>query len=470
MEQADISTAKKLLDAERYAEARAMLESLVQADPKSFKAQGLLAMTLLKMNALDEASALYEQLVYDNPADPTLRLNLGSAYLRLEKFDKAADQLQIVLDFEPDHKKAQSLLGAAFAKLGNYEEAQTLFIRCGNVRMAERMEQAIRKRNADAQGAPTVVAAPPPPKSSSWDQVIEVSAPVSGAPHKAAAAAPQPPAAAAVPKSTSGSGNAYLEGEGYRPNQPPAEQPAEKEKEEEPSEKFQKVVGNARFNSELFGLGASGGSANNKRKPSLIPLDDVATPFKIGTPVEILVEKKINTRISGLMISTGDITFTPIDINPSAASSQKNSTSGREQMLTLLGNGTLSISPMGRTFVAIQLRAELAYFQSSYVYAFESSLTYESSSLPIGNKKHMDFVYMKGTGNILLALPGPLFTKSISTDVCQLPRECLVGWKGRLLPQMPTFPENCQHIADELELVEIRGTGTVLFTVDAMKD
>lgn len=470
MESNEVSAAKKLLESGKLDDAKAMLDVALKDDPKSSIARGLMATTLLKMGKLDESIALYEQLVYDNPADPPLRLNLGSAFLMAKRFEEAVDQLLIVLDFEPDHKKALGFLGAAYANLGRYEEAQSLFIRCGNTKMAEKMEKSIRENAASSSSKPAKAAPPsvePTPVAKALPD--EPLASVAGVP----AAEPVTPDQTSRTEVRNGQKEP---GEEDFAEDPFAGKGDDKDSAYEPEqgERFQQVEDSVtRFNSAEFIGGADGSDggasqtapSTKKRHKSLVPADGANLPYKIGRPVEIEISKKMHTRISGLMISTGNLTFTPLEL--SSAGSFNVEGNGRDQMLTILGDGTLSIAPEGRVFVAIQLRNELAYFQDRWIYSFEPSLQHEVSCIPFG-KKPLSFMYLQGTGSLLLALPGPLLSKSVSNDVCQLPKERIVGWKGRLLPQLPTFPENCQQIVEDLDLVEMRGTGTILFTLDSL--
>lgn len=570
MESNDFSAAKKLLEAGKLEDAKALLTAKLQEDSKSSIAKGMLATTLLKLGQLDQSIALYEELVYDNPADPPLRLNLGSAFLMAKRFEEAVDQLLIVLDFEPDHKKALGFLGAAYANLGRFEEAQTLFIRCGNMKMAEKMERSIRERDSAASttvGAGTVAAmsspkshpsstseskggAPKAEKASDTEADSTTStenAPLTNPasiPSSKVAQAETSPQTVAMDKSTSVRAKkesatvALTEGKSDRQeavtlrptpvanatpssennstptanktsaaksnNSTPsffAKSPGTKVSKESDFSKdfkglsaksqpeildngslqnvalFQKVEGNVAYFNSQNAIESRANGTTNASPPNgssaatsgddFISVGNAKLPYRIGRSVEILIRKKLHTRISGLMISAGNLTFSPLTLPTGgiATDESEDEDMGKAQLLTIQGNGSLNIAPEGRTFVAIQLNNDRICLRRKWVYAFSPDLNYEisvSSSSP--GKKPLCLLQLKGTGSLLLALPGSLFSQSISDDVCQLPQERLVGWKGNLHAQLPNFSKNGQHLADDLDLIEMYGTGTLLFT------
>lgn len=505
MEPAELTAAEKLLGAGDLAGAKAKIEAFLASDPKSFKAQGLLAMTLFKMNLFDEAIRLYEQLVHDNPTDPTLRFNLGIVCVKAERFEQAVNQLEIVLDFEPDHKKAQSYMGVALAHLGALEQAQACFIKAGNLKMAEKMEDAIRKRDAEQKAPKPGLAepeVPPAPVPGPAQKAAPEASPSSSGPGEESSrlltALPVPPGdeggvildaepaeeeeidisdvGTAAPRAKGAAEGAEAEqaeafmndvfaspeeGQQGYVTDPSATAPAQAACGSE-SVPLEKIEGATRFNSQKIVLDTA--SQRTVRFKSLVPAGDANSPYRIGAPTEIRVEESINTRIRGLLISDGSLSFRPVPKPEEGAFVLAES--GRDMMLTVQGRGCLLIAPMGRVFVSIQMRDELAFFQTDWLFSYESSLKCRLNSLPVGNSKNLTFAYLQGTGHLLLALPGPLFSRTISDGICTLPRERIVGWQGSLLPQTPIFPDSTQSIADDLELVEMRGSGHVLFTLD----
>ncbi|GEM_PF-1707349 len=497
MEPAELTAAEQLLGAGDLAGAKSKIEAFLASDPKSFKAQGLLAMTLFKMNKFDEAIRLYEQLVHDNPTDPTLRFNLGIACVKAERFEQAVNQLEIVLDFEPDHKKAQGYMGVALGRLGSLEQAQACFIKAGNLKMAEKMEDAIRKRDAERKEAeqkakaPSEAPAPVPPaqaqaKASAEDETrLQTALPVAPGDEgsgKILDAEPAEETAEDVDLSDVGVNAAQAKSQGADSEQAEAfmsdvfTHPEEGQKryvtDPAPTEAvdtssgesipLERIEGATRFNSQKIVIGSA--TQRTVRFKSLVPAGDTNSPYRIGAPTEIRVEGTINSRLRGLMISDGNLSFMPVP-KPEEGAFELVET-GRDMMMTIQGRGCMLIAPMGRVFVSILMRDELAFFQTDWLFSYENSLKCRLNSLPVGNSKNLTFAYLQGTGHLLLALPGPLFTRTINDGVCALPRERIVGWQGSLLPQAPIFPDCTQSIADALELVEMRGSGHVLFTLD----
>lgn len=471
--------AERLLGEGKLAEAREIFERLHAEDPKSAKVQGLLALTLFKMSEFERAAELYEQLVHDNPIDPTLRINLGLVCVKSQKFERAIEELEIALDLDPEHKKAQSYLGLALAQIGQYARAQACFIRAGNLNMAERMEQALKESGGDVPvaGDRPAEAAGSPPETGAG-AMAEMAEEI---PDAQAAAVPEVAGGAAPPAEWRDELTVEIidgievdsdvelaeamEAEAFGESAP-AEVEAldiDLDSADAPgarldSPPIQQVVGKVRFNSKHFDsldmVGTQTTLAGNEG-------DD---PFVLGAPVEIRVRGELFSRIGGLLIATGELGFAPVQKRFQGTSIDQMFGSGEKQVLRVLGDGALAIAPEGKTFVSIQLRGETAFFQERWLYAFEKSLSFENGRIPLIRDRELELVYLSGTGCLLLALPGPLLSKSVQESSCHMPLDRVVGWYGRLIPRVATFPEDSQAIADALTLVELSGRGVVLFT------
>lgn len=460
--------AERLLGEGKLAEARAIFERLHAEDPKSAKIQGLLALTLFKLNEFEPAASLYEQLVHDNPIDPTLRINLGLVYVKSQKFERAIEELEIALDLDPEHKKAQSYLGLALAQVGQYERAQSCFIRAGNLNMAERMEQSLKENGAGATagdpagdvalredqeerlppGAPSSPAGEERALSEGSDALsleivdgVEVDGDVEVAEAMAVESFGGDAAVSAEVEALDIDIESADQGVAQRDVQP-----------------IQQVVGKVRFNSKHFD------SLDMMGVQTTLAVSDGDDPFVLEDPVEIRVRSELFSRIEGLLIATGDLGFAPIQKRFQGTSIDQLFGRDENQMLRVLGEGALAIAPEGKTFISIQLRGETAFFQEKWLYAFEKTLSFENGRIPLVRDKELELVYLNGKGRLLLALPGPLLSRSIQETSCHIPLDRVVGWYGRLIPRVATFPEGSQNIADALTLVELTGSGVVLFT------
>lgn len=465
-----IADGERLLGEGKLAEAREIFERLHAEEPKSAKIQGLLALTLFKLNDFERAAALYEQLVHDNPIDPTLRINLGLVYVKSQKFERAIEELEIALDLDPEHKKAQSYLGLALAQVGQYERAQSCFIRAGNLKMAERMEQALKEDGGEMPAAGAAITAEA--DGDDAQRPGEVAGPASSSARAGEHQAEKNDAlsveivdgievdgeaviAEAMAIGTFEDGDAVsAEVEALDIDIESAEPTAAHRN----SKPIQQVVGKVRFNSKHFD------SLDMVGVQTTLAASDGEDPFVLEDPIEIRVKGELFSRISDLLIATGELGFAPIQKRFQGTPIDQMFGRDADQMLRVLGDGTLAIAPNGKTFVSIQLRGETAFFQEKWLYAFEKSLSFENGRIPLVRDKELELVYLNGMGRLLLALPGSLLSKSVQESSCHVPLDRVVGWYGRLIPRVATFPEDSQSIADALTLVELTGRGVVLFT------
>ncbi|MDR0965068.1 MAG: tetratricopeptide repeat protein [Myxococcales bacterium] len=435
--------AARLLGEGKLPEARQLLERLIVDEPKSAKIRGLLALTLFKMNVYDQASVHYERLVHDNPIDATLRVNLGLVYVKSENAARAIEELEIALDLEPDHKKAHGYLGLALAQVGQYERAQSCFIRAGNLSMAERMEQALKDK-ADSR---------PPQASLDANSALVSARTNTEAPIRATGGV-----FASEPALESAAIELDAEAVAQAPKAASAETRGAR------SDRIQTVVGKLRFGAEGISLS---GPPDSQAVPSIGEGD--GDPFALGAPgapVEVHVRHELHSRLNGLLVAMGELNFTPLQKRFQGAPIEQPFGRGQARMLRVSGQGALSLAPQGKTFVSARLTGQAAFFQEKWLYAFEPSLSFENGRIPIVRDRELELVYLNGTGHLLLSLPGPLLARPIRDTACYLPLEGLVGWSGRLVPRAAPFPEENgqQPTADTPTLVELTGSGVVLFT------
>ena len=441
---AAIANAERLLGAGKLDEARAILERLHAEDAKSAKIQGLRALTLFKLNDFEHAATLYEQLVHDNPIDPTLRINLGLVYVKGKKFERAIEELEIALDLDPEHKKAQGYLGLALSQTGQYARAQACFIRAGNLNMAERMEQAMKN------GAGTPSSEVPVSK----EAVAEEASRDSGATE-------QPTV------------------EADKADRQPVTDDEGKEAEESGGEflPVESVEEGASVDVDVLDLDAAAASearvrARHCRFESLealeaqgaLALKESAASFVLGDTIQIQVRQEVFSRVNGLLIATGGLEFTPLQKRFQGAAVERMFGTGDDQMMRVAGEGALVVDPAGKTFVSIRLRAETVFFQEQWLYAFESSLSFENGRIQLAGDRKLSLVCLSGSGCVLLALPGPVLSRAIKSSTCQVPLTRIVGWHDELVPRAMSLSNASQPLSDAQTLVELSGKGVVLLT------
>src|SRR6185436_9540310 len=79
------------------------------------------------------------------------------------------------------------------------------------------------------------------------------------------------------------------------------------------------------------------------------------------------------------------------------------------RMVRASGQGVLYLEPAERrTFLAVDLADESAYFREECVFAFEEPVMYENGRVPSDVAPDLDLVHLRGQGKVLLSLPGAL--------------------------------------------------------------
>lgn len=90
-----------------------------------------------------------------------------------------------------------------------------------------------------------------------------------------------------------------------------------------------------------------------------------------------------------------------------------------------------------RTFQAVDLGDESAYFRDERVFAFEEPVMFENGRVPSEVAPDLDLVHLRGNGKVLLKLSGPLRSVRVGMEeAVTVPVEHLVGWQGNLTPRV----------------------------------
>ncbi len=459
----------ELLAAGRIHEAQPFLERAHQLQPRMEKAQNLLGLCYFKLGLFDRAAELYEMLVRDNPVDPTLRVNLGLVYLKTNALQRAAREFETATDLAPEHQKAQNYLGLALAQMGEYGRAREHFLLAGSEVMAEKMSRAIAG-DAYARPAPAptargkapaeeaavapspVESAPPAPEEEELrfaeDEgpsalASSTPGPASAAPSRPGDTSAQEPPPESAFEETSAAGAA---------SSPPASVPVTK-------------VQLRRVSSESLGTPAVApswgeGVAAGLPAPAVTPavptdgavaslaelaasvvLDgtDASRPFRSGTDCfAVAVEGELLTRLDGLVALGGQVSFTPEMKRFRGRATDKSFGEGAARMVRARGQGVLYLAPAeARTFLAVDLGDDSAYFRDECVFAFEEPVMFENGRVPSDIAPDLDLVHLRGQGRVLLSLPGPLRSVPVRQErPVTVPLAHLVGWQGNLTPRM----------------------------------
>ncbi|MFY2557705.1 tetratricopeptide repeat protein [Corallococcus terminator] len=459
----------ELLAANKVIEAKEFLERAHQLQPRNEKAQNLLGLCYFKLGLFDRAAELYEMLVRDNPVDPTLRVNLGLVYLKTNALQRAVREFETATDLSPEHQKAQNYLGLALAQMGEYGRAREHFLLAGSDQMADKMSRAIAGENY-SRPAPAPVSPPVRPEP----------------PAPAREVAPPPAATAAAPREeeirfaedegpsalgdTDGDGDegpvltaVPEETVDIDEEPPPAVAPSPREEPLRdaatvptpvPLTKLQLTKVAATRSPEAAAKGATvaprpetSGAPPSSTAPLLselapsLSLDDErgGRPFVLGEGrFSVAVDGELLTRLEGVVALQGQVTFQPEMKRFRGRATDKPFGDGPSRMVRARGRGVLHLEPAERRiFLAVDLGEDSAYFRDENVFAFEEPVMFENGRVPSDIAPDLDLVHLRGQGQVLLNLPGPLRSVLVRQDApVTVPLTHLVGWQGNLTPRV----------------------------------
>lgn len=110
-------------DAGHFAEAAALLESLLPHAPESFEAHELLGLVYTEESQDALANPHLEKAVRLKPASAAARTNLATNLIHLGKLQEAQEQLKKAVALEPQNYDANHDLGELYVRMGNLTEA-----------------------------------------------------------------------------------------------------------------------------------------------------------------------------------------------------------------------------------------------------------------------------------------------------------------------------------------------------------
>lgn len=120
-------------------------------DPNIDKAHYLLANSLYQQNRIEDAMVEYQKAIKLNPFLTKAYNNLGTILASQGKYEEAIAQYQQALQIEPQFAIAFYNMGIAFLQIKEYNQglfylatAKNLFIRSGNLRLAQATEKYIQ--------------------------------------------------------------------------------------------------------------------------------------------------------------------------------------------------------------------------------------------------------------------------------------------------------------------------------------
>ncbi|AKF82422.1 TolA protein [Myxococcus fulvus 124B02] len=162
-------------------------------------------------------------------------------------------------------------------------------------------------------------------------------------------------------------------------------------------------------------------------------------PFALGEGrFRIAVETELLTRLDGLVALEGQLAFQPEMKRFRGRATDKPFGDGASRMVRARGRGVLHLEPSERrTFLAVDLGEDSAYFRDENVFAFEEPVMFENGRVPSDIAPDLDLVHLRGQGQVLLSLPGPLRSVAVRLEApVTVPLTHLVGWQGNLTPRV----------------------------------
>ncbi|MCY1022003.1 tetratricopeptide repeat protein [Pyxidicoccus sp. MSG2] len=166
---------------------------------------------------------------------------------------------------------------------------------------------------------------------------------------------------------------------------------------------------------------------------------DAAHPFMLGEgSFSVAVDGELLTRLDGLVAFSGQLAFQPEMKRFRGRATDKSFGEGPARMVRARGKGVLYVEPSEkRTFLAVDLGDESAYFRDECIFAFEEPVMFENGRVPSDIAPDLDLVHLRGQGRVLLSLPGPLRSVPVALDgAVTVPLTHLVGWQGNLTPRV----------------------------------
>jgi uncharacterized protein (AIM24 family) len=511
-------TGGELLTAGKVIEAKDHLERAYQLQPKNEKSQNLLGLAYFKLGMFDRAAEIYEALVKDNPVDHTLRINLGLVYLKTGALQRAVREFEIAVDLAPEHKKAQNYLGLALAQAGEYGRAKDAFVAAGSEPMVEKMarilsgEEAPPPRNEEAsasngQGGAKLNGHPRHDSaltqqnwSSHADQgqgeEIQVSGDGQGDPpeedfgnvmiggEEEAQEGSSPEAAFdSVAPEREPSVKDSLSERMRVPELPPepktpvrlvpkpvvAAAAAVNEPVTPPAaivtpDGF--IAPNPHSHTAVSKVGpVPVMELSQLTKASRLGESSMEMPFHVAPDaLTMTVGESVRTRLVNLIAATGTLEIGPEMKRFRGRPTDKPFGSAETQLMRVIGRGVLVFHPGKQHWLPIHLGEDSAYFREEVVFSFEESVMFENGRVPSEFAPDLDLVHLRGSGQVLLCLPGPVRSVAVSMErPVTVPAQQLVGWQGSLTPRIVPLVQ-APSVGISMAGVQLTGEGVALVT------
>lgn len=536
MEQA-VATGSEQLKQGRLDLAQVSFREALAQDPENARILALLGLTYFRGQQFNEARPIYEQLVERAPTDASHRLNLGLVYLKVNEHEKAIVALEASRALDPSQGRAVNYLGLAYARAGRYAEAYRSFLIAGQNELAIEIESNLTTAERDGihsqlgrtpQGpiatAASVAVAPQPqiavartvtpqPSVSRTPTPEPRAKPPSAPPKGKPAFDPQlshpeivierlaPDAKPGPNMVPARSGASVIDA---RPSEPAPGAPQLPSKDAvKMSESMQFVLpkedaapapvsGHSMISQQIAVVQPSASGTSAQRTASggtpprpltelatdeLLRPDDGNDPFEISASGALIIRvtDRVLTRLEGVHITGGDLQYDFAMRRSRGHQTEERFDFGGTPLHTVSGHGYLVAVPGKRVFSAVTLDDDILYLREDLVFAFETSLRWESGNVP-GMRGKLPVVQFRGDGAVAVRLTRPLVRiKLPPSGVVFVDADRLAGWIGRVIPRAVVPPPGgpmgtmCVECTGEgIVMIEPRGdedSGVVVETI-----
>lgn len=124
---AAFAEAASLVDARKFAEAKTLLLSILEVDPRFLNARFALAVVCEEMAAFDDAAESYRALLQHKPDFSKSHEGLARICAQLGRLDEAAQHYERTVALSPENAGLHNNLGLVYADLGELDRAITCF-------------------------------------------------------------------------------------------------------------------------------------------------------------------------------------------------------------------------------------------------------------------------------------------------------------------------------------------------------
>lgn len=174
----------------------------------------------------------------------------------------------------------------------------------------------------------------------------------------------------------------------------------------------------------------------------------------------IRITDRTMTRLEGVHITGGDLAYDVATRRSRGHQTEEQLDYGGTLLHVVSGHGYLVAIPgKNRVFSAVSLDDDILYMREDLVFAFESTLRWESGNVP-GLRGKLPVLQFRGDGALAICTERPLVrVKLTASGVVFIDAHRLAGWIGRVIPRAVTPPSGGPMGAT---CIECTGEGIVL--------